>query len=82
MCAIILGIFGVHGHAAVTVAKCESRLDLKAENGQYKGLFQMGSYERRHFAHGRYRTALDQTRAAYRYFKATGRDWSPWSCRP
>ena len=23
-----------------------------------------------------------QARAAYRYFVRTGRDWSPWSCKP
>lgn len=67
---------------AVRVAWCESRLTTTARNGQYFGLFQMGSQERRLYAHGRYRTALDQARAARNYFRASGRDWSPWTCKP
>lgn len=27
-------------------------------------------------------TALAQVRAAYRYFLASGADWSPWECKP
>lgn len=65
---------------ALRVAYCESRFDTTARNGQYRGLFQMGSWERSRFGHGS--TALEQSRAAYRYFKATGRDWSPWECKP
>ena len=37
-----------------------------AQNGQYLGLFQMGSYERRLFGHGS--SAHDQAMAARRYF--------------
>ena len=62
------------------VARCESRLTTSAQNGQYLGLFQMGSSERRLFGHGT--TAIAQVRAAHRYFVASGRDWSPWSCKP
>lgn len=65
---------------ALRVAWCESRLDVTARNGQYRGLFQMGSWERARFGHGR--SAREQARAAYRYFVATGRDWSPWECQP
>ena len=50
-----------------------------AQNGQYLGLFQMGSYERRLFGHGA--SAHEQAVAAHRYFVRSGRDWSPWSCR-
>jgi len=82
VCAIIIGIFGAHGHDAVSVASCESRLTTTATNGQYTGLFQMGAYERRHYARGHYSTAREQALAAWRYFKATGSDWSPWTCRP
>ena len=32
------------------------------------------------FGHGP--TALAQAQAAYRYFVRSGRDWSPWSCKP
>jgi hypothetical protein len=65
---------------ALAVAWCESRHSTRAENGQYRGLFQMGSYERQQFGHGR--TAHAQAKAAHRYFALTGRDWSPWSCKP
>jgi len=65
---------------ALRVAGCESHLRLTARNGQYLGLFQMGSSERRRFGHGR--TAFRQAKAAHRYFVLSGRDWSPWSCKP
>ncbi len=75
----ICGVFGPRCQEAVAVAWCESRLETTAQNGQYLGLFQMGSYERSLFGHGR--SARDQAVAAHRYFVRTGRDWSPWSCR-
>lgn len=79
--ATIRRIFGKrYGVAAVKVARCESSLDPAARNGQYRGLFQMGSAERAAYGHGS--TARAQARAARRYFNATGRDWSPWSCKP
>ncbi len=65
---------------ALRVARCESRLRTDASNGQYRGLFQMGSSERRRFGHGP--TAIEQSRAAHRYFVLSGRDWSPWTCKP
>jgi hypothetical protein len=65
---------------ALRVARCESRLRTEASNGQYRGLFQMGSSERRRFGHGL--TAIEQSQAAHRYFVLSGRDWSPWSCKP
>jgi hypothetical protein len=65
---------------ALSVAWCESRHSTRAVNGQYLGLFQMGSYERQLFGHGR--TARQQALAAHRYFVLSGRDWSPWSCKP
>jgi hypothetical protein len=65
---------------ALRVAWCESRHSTNAQNGQYRGLFQMGSSERRLFGHGQ--TAHRQAIAAHRYFVASGRDWSPWSCKP
>ena len=51
----------------------------KAQNGQDRGLFQMGSYERQLFGHGD--SAHAQAVSAHRYFVRSGRDWSPWSCR-
>jgi hypothetical protein len=65
---------------ALSVAWCESRYSTTAQNGQYLGLFQMGWSERRLFGHGR--GALAQAKAAHRYFVLSGRDWSPWSCKP
>lgn len=68
--------------SAVTVSKCETggTFWVGSHNGQYLGIFQMGSSERATYGHGR--TALRQARAALRYFVASGRDWSPWDCRP
>lgn len=76
----ICHVFGDYCGQALQVARCESGLQLTAQNGQYLGLFQMGSSERRLFGHGV--TALEQSRAAHRYFVRSGRDWSPWSCKP
>jgi hypothetical protein len=76
----ICRVFGRDCASAVRVARCESGLKVDAANGQYLGLFQMGSTERRLFGHGT--TAELQSRAALRYFVFSGRDWSPWSCRP
>lgn len=73
-------VFKSYAPDALAVAYCESRLHVTAVNGQYRGLFQMGSSERQLFGHGP--TALEQTRAAWRYFDRSGRDWSPWSCKP
>jgi hypothetical protein len=77
----ICHVFGSsHCQDALRVAHCESGYLTTAQNGQYLGLFQMGSNERRLFGHGE--TALQQAQAAYRYFVRSGRDWSPWSCKP
>ena len=65
---------------ALRVARCESGYQTTAQNGEYLGMFQMGTSERRLFGHGP--TALAQAKAAYRYFVRSGRDWSPWSCKP
>ena len=75
----ICEVFGPYCQQAIAVAWCESGLSTTAQNGQYLGLFQMGSSERRLFGHGD--TALDQAVAAHRYFVSSGHDWSPWSCR-
>lgn len=75
--------FGIkYAREAFHVAWCESRFHLKAQNGQYKGLFQMGYLERKIYGHGP--TAKKQANAASRYFRASGKDWSPWDsvCRP
>ena len=77
---IIRAVFGKYGSQAVAVARCESGLTIGATNGQYLGLFQMGSYARSRYGHAWH--AWGQARAAYRYFVDSGRDWSPWSCKP
>jgi hypothetical protein len=77
---VICRVFGRYCGQALAVSRCESGLRTDAQNGQYQGLFQMGSNERRIFGHGP--TALAQAKAAHRYFVASGRDWSPWSCKP
>ena len=77
---MICRVFGRLLPEALAVSRCESGLSTDAQNGQYLGLFQMGSTERRLFGHGP--TAAEQAAAAHRYFVASGRDWSPWSCKP
>jgi hypothetical protein len=73
-------VFRTRCGEALRVARCESGYRTAAQNGEYLGMFQMGVDERRLFGHGP--TALAQARAAYRYFVHSGRDWSPWSCKP
>lgn len=77
---IICRVFGRYCSQALTVARCESGLSPYAVNGQYFGLFQMGSSERSIYGDGR--TAYAEAGAAFRYFVASGRDWSPWACKP
>jgi len=76
--AAIRFVFGDRAGEALGVAWCESRFRTWARNGQYLGLFQMGSSERARFGHGD--TALEQARAAKRYYDLSG--WSPWQCLP
>lgn len=76
---VICDVFGDRYCAeALRVSWCESRFHTTARNGQYLGLFQMGSSERRRYGHGQ--SARAQSIAAHRYFVASGKDWSPWSC--
>lgn len=75
-------VFGKRCLEALKVVDCETggSFSTRARNGQHTGLFQLGSWERRRYGHGV--SAWAQSHAAYRYFVASGRDWSPWSCRP
>ena len=77
---VICVTFGPYCSQALRVARCESGLSVWARNGQYLGLFQMGDYARARYGHAW--NVWAQARAAYRYFIASGRDWSPWSCKP
>lgn len=76
----ICSVFGVYCSQALRVAWCEGKYDTSAKNGQYLGTFQMGDHERATYGHGD--TVLAQAQAAYRYFVASGKDWSPWECKP
>jgi len=78
--AIRVAFGPVYDDQALAVSKCESGHSIHAHNGQYLGLFQMGESERKTYGHGS--TAYEQAVAAKRYFIASGRDWSPWSCKP
>jgi hypothetical protein len=75
----ICEVFGRYCDQALAVAWCESGHQTTARNGQYLGLFQMGTYARQVAGHGD--SAYEQARAAHRFFVVSGRDWSPWSCR-
>lgn len=74
------------GNGAVNVAIGESSSwwwkarCAEARNGQFLGCFQMGLNERRKYGNGA--GVWNQARAAYRYFVDSGRDWSPWTCKP
>lgn len=75
-------VFGSYCQQALVVARCESghSMSTHAHNGQYLGMFQMGSYARKLYGHSE--EPLVQAWAAYRYFVASGKDWSPWDCQP
>ena len=77
---VICRVFGPHCREALAVSRCESGLSTSAQNGQYLGLFQMGTTARRLYGHGP--SALEQARAAYHYFADAGHGWGPWSCKP
>ena len=68
---------------ALAVARCESGHRPWAENGQYKGLFQMGSNYYGTLAavnDGRWENGVTNALAARVAFDASG--WGPWSCKP
>jgi hypothetical protein len=78
-------VFARYGDEAVRVADCETGGSFSpwAKNGQYENIFQMGYNERKEYGwHTVGSPVLVATLAAYRYFLATGSDWSPWSCKP
>jgi hypothetical protein len=77
---IICKVFGPYCQQALSVSWCESKWYVWAGNGQYLGLFQMGYYARSKYGHGS--GAWKQSKAAFRYFVDSGKDWSPWSCKP
>lgn len=62
----------------LSVAWCESTLRPWARNGQYLGIFQMGTRERATYGHGP--GVWTQARAAKRYWDQS--HWTPWQCKP
>jgi hypothetical protein len=63
---------------AMDVVRCETggTYSPYARNGQYLGIFQMGSAERARFGHSW--EVWGQARAAYAYWRLAG--WRPWAC--
>lgn len=74
---IICRVFREDCSMAERVAYRESRYSIYAQNGQYLGIFQMGSHERSTYATIGYSTAYEQIVAAHNYYLVSG--WSPWS---
>jgi hypothetical protein len=61
---------------AMRIVNCETGGNYTpwSANGQYLGIFQMGSRERATYGHGD--NVWAQAKAAYHYFLVAG--WSPW----
>jgi hypothetical protein len=78
--AAIRWVWGDQAEKAINVARCETggTFSVYAQNGQYLGLFQMGSWARSRYGHGY--DALTQARAAYANYRDNG--WSQWECSP
>jgi hypothetical protein len=68
--------FGPNCGMAMKIVNCETGGSYSpwASNGQYLGMFQMGSYARSRYGHGN--SVWAQAKAAYAYFKDAG--FSPW----
>src|SRR5262245_42366030 len=77
---VICEVFGPYCSQALRVARCESGMRTTASNGQYLGLFQMGTYARGRYGHGP--DVWTQVEAAFRYFADSHFSWGPWSCKP
>ena len=91
--AIIWAFCGKHykpcelGRQAVAVSGCETgyTYSIWSKNGQYLGLFQMGTKERERWGFGN--DPWEQALNAFKMFKWTsthepGDPWHRWSCRP
>jgi hypothetical protein len=79
--AIICRVFGAARCAeAQAIARRESGFSTNPQppNPTHFGIFQLDAPAVAAYARGRYRTALDQVRAAFRMFLARG--WEPWTC--
>ncbi len=76
--ALICRVFGAVCAEAQRIAYTESRYSTSAANGQYLGIFQMGSGERATYATIGYTTAYQQIVAAHNLYRARG--FEPWTC--
>jgi hypothetical protein len=70
--------FGPYCSQAMQIVNCETggTYDPWASNGQYLGIFQMGSEVRAIYGHGN--NVWAQAKAAYALFRARG--FQPWLC--
>ena len=71
--------YGFDPDGMLRVARCESNLQRTATNGQYLGLFQLGSFARARYLHGSWTDSYANALAAARYAKEAG-GWGPWTC--
>lgn len=80
---MIYDVFGDAGARAVQVARCESGLNPRAVNGQYRGLFQLGNYhvgraEAMGYSWDQMFEAYPNIVVAHNLYAEQG--WRPWSC--
>jgi len=88
---IIHQVFGIHGSAAVRVAKCESSLNPNAHNrtavgnshaaGLFQVLYPSTWYTTAQAAKSPY-NAYTNTVAAHEIFVRDGHSWREWACQP
>jgi hypothetical protein len=80
---IITIVFGKNAKQAIEVAWCESRFYVYAGgHGTYQGPFQVDAMWRSKWA-GKWGPSMwHRVRHAKMIWKASGRSWSPWQCRP
>jgi hypothetical protein len=71
--------YGFDPDGMLRVARCESNLQRTATNGQYLGLFQLGSFARARYLDGAWADSYANALAAARYAKEAG-GWGPWTC--
>lgn len=81
---VIRKSFGKFGSQAVAVSKCESSGGgtNAGSKGSYYGLFQLSEAVRATYPAGNSKCAEGQCKAAWKYFKASGKSWAPWGCKP
>ena len=85
MARIVASVFGLrYGPAAVKIARCQSNLNPNARgaNGA-AGLFQLLPWAFGTYGSGNVYNPWDNSRAAYKLFRARGYSWAGWfPCKP